>query len=840
VSSRDQTPRLARQELAEALRAVLPAVPGIAVIHSSLPALIGTEPFGRWDALAALESLVAEGWTICLPAFTFSFCGGKPFDLRSSPSEVGILADWAHADLRDARRTPHPIYSFVVAGPLAAEIEALRPETIFGAGSAFAFFERHAATLVMLGCDWTFCTPLHRYEELAAVPYRHYKDFAGVARLGDSEGAASARMFVRDLASGAQNDFSPVIDALRSRGAIATRALWRGQVEATSVSALAAVCQEQLAADPFAHVKDAAQLAYRLAKRRQKETATPLSIAILGHANVEQLRSAVDAQMEELLVGRLTRTHAVPFGQLAQEVLNPRSALGGFEPEVSIFVDRLEDLIGAASIEGIAPDVIEERVAAYGDLIVRHAAAHKGLTIVFRFALLAHPIGAAERQVRSCVEELNTLLAAKLATLDPLVFVDVGSEAALFGGPVRDSRLWLMGRFPFSEPFSRHLARRCAGIVLAALGKTARLVVLDLDNTLWGGVLGEDGPEGIQLGGDYPGNAFAEFQKALQRLAARGVALALASKNDEELALDTLQRHPAMHLRQASIVSHRINWEPKWCNVKAICDELGLGLESVLFVDDNRVEREQVRRWLPEVKVLDLPDDPVDYVLALESCPWLEVSTVTTEDLHRVDSYRQRAIIEQERRNADGLESFLGSLQMTLQLAPLDPGNSARAVQLCQKTNQFNTTTHRYDKAQLEAIVAAGGDVIVVGLADRFTNLENIGIIVFKPHPERRNFGLIDDFLLSCRVLGRGLETGVLYWALAYAHRRQWKGLGGYVVETERNAPARNVFKEAGFRQELSSGQWLRSSDPPPPVPGWFAVDDRSHRSPARDLRVAQ
>ena len=828
LAAREWAVRPARTELIEALRAVLPPAPGVAVIHSSLPDLGGPGQLGRWDMLAALDRFVNEGWTICLPAFTFSFCRGQPFDQAGSPSEVGILADWARAALPGARRTSHPIYSFVVAGPLTGALEALQAETTFGAASPFEFFEQRQATVVMLGCDWKFCTQFHRYEELAGVPYRLYKDFSGLAGRVGSRTAVSARMFVRELTSNPQNDFSPAVEALRAGGAILTSALWRGQVQATSVVALAEVCRQQLAVDPFAYVKDASRVAYLVTKQREAERAPPLGVAVLGHGNVEHLRSAVEAQLAELLPGRNSRLHTVPFGQLDQEVLRPGSALAGFQPEVSLFVDRLEDLAGVATVDGVPAEVLDERVAAYGDVIARHAAGHKGLTIVFRFALLHQPLAADGALARERVESLNRALTARLAGLDSLLFVDVASEAALFAGPVRDSRLWLMGRFPFSQPFSRHLARRCAGLILAALGKTARVIVLDLDNTLWGGVLGEDGPEGIQLGGDYPGNAFAEFQKALRRLAARGLVLALASKNDEQLAMKTIDEHPAMALRTADFVSRRVNWEPKWRNISEICDELGLGLESVLFVDDNPVERDQVRRNLPGVKVLELPADVADYVAALEDNPFLAVTAVTAEDLGRAQSYRQRAVIEQARRSADGLESFLAGLQMKLTLAPLDAGNTARAVQLCQKTNQFNTTTHRYDGAQLKAVVEGGGAVIVVGLADKLTPAENIGLLILKPHPERPGFGLVDDYLLSCRVLGRGLETAVLAWGIRHAHRRQWKGLGGRIVETERNTPVRGVFREAGFVQDATTGEWWKASEPAAALPSWLALDDRT------------
>jgi FkbH-like protein len=826
MASNETTEVTSRAELLGALRAVLPSQPGLAVIHSSLSGLVAPGDVSRWDFLAALQGLVAQGWTIALPAFTFSFCGGKPFDLQSSASEVGILADWALTGLAEARRTPHPIYSFVVAGPLADRLASLNPLTTFGEGSLFQFFEREGASLVMLGCDWKYCTQFHRYEEIAGVPYRYFKDFSGQVRMGRAEQSVVARMFVRDLQIDPENDFSPAVGALRSQGAIATRQLWRGKVEATTVAALAAVCNEQLGRDVLAHVTNAPEIAFRLAKRKEAASLAPLRVAVLGHSNMERLQSALETKLGELLAGRRVEYHTVPFGQLPQEILNPASDLVRFSPDVSIFVDRLEDLAASTSIETISADALKERVTSYGELIQQHVARHKGWTIVFRFAHVSHPLGSDGPHFPAMVERLNDELGGMLAGIDQLVWLDVAGEASRATSPVTDSRLWFMGRFPYSEPFSQRLARRCAGLILAAIGKSVRLIALDLDNTLWGGVLGEDGLEGVHLGGDYPGNIFVDFQRALKRLAARGIALAIVSKNDTDLALKMLDEHPAMEIRTTDVASHRINWQPKWQNIQEICEELSLGLESVLLIDDNRVEREQMRRNLPAVKVLELPDDPAGYTGALEECPWLDAVSVTAEDLKRADSYRKRSAIEQQRRKAVNLEEFYASLGMTLHFQPLDSGNMSRAAQLSQKTNQFNTTTRRYDKSQLMAIAAGGGEVLVIGLEDKYSAAENIGLIILKPHPERRGWGVVDDLLLSCRILGRGLEPVILHWALTRALRRGWNGLGGFIIETERNTPVRTVFKDAGFLQEASSGEWIRASDQAPAIPNWLLVNE--------------
>lgn len=834
-----QVSSISREVISQALRQVLPSRPGIAVIHSSLSALVPPGAFTRWDILAAIDGLVGEGWTIALPAFTFSFCGGKPFDLQSSQSEVGVLADWCLDGLPGAMRTSHPIYSFVVVGPEASTIAGLSSKTTFGEGSPFEFFEQHDAALVMLGCGWRFCTQFHRYEELASVPYRYFKDFSGRVRVAAADEAVIARMYVRDLKIDARNDFSPIVDTLRQAGAIKTQDIWRGIVECASVSDVARVANAQLASNPLSHVTDPARVKYRLAKLKEAASNPPLKVAVLGHANLEILKSKIEAELEALLPERRIELYAAPFGQLPQEVLDPSSGLAQFAPDISIFADRVEDLFGTSSIEGIDAAVLEDRVAGYGDMILRHCAAFKGPTFVFRFALAYTPFSAAALDAPALIDGLNRTLHDKLAAVQP-VWIDVASEAARCAGPAHDSRLWLLGRFPFSDAMTKRLARRCAGLMLAVIGKTARVIVTDLDNTLWGGVLGEDGIDGLQIGGDHPGNAFAEFQRNLKQLAGRGIALAIASKNDTDLALKALDEHPAMEIRTGDIVAHRINWLPKWTNIPEICEELSLGLESVLFIDDNPVEREAVRRNLPGVKILDLPEDPASYSTALSECPWIAVTSITAEDIKRVKSYRIRAKIEQERRTAVSLDDFYVSLGMTLGLIPLGPGNIVRAAQLCQKTNQFNTTTRRYDKAALTSIVEMGGDVVVIALQDKHSSVENIGLLILKPHPDRHGWGLVDDFMMSCRVLGRGLERAILHWALAHAKRRGWSGLGGFIIETERNTPVRSVFRDAGFLQELPSTEWIKLTEQAPPLPGYLTIDDQVDFEPQARVRMTQ
>ncbi len=264
------------------------------------------------------------------------------------------------------------------------------------------------------------------------------------------------------------------------------------------------------------------------------------------------------------------------------------SALNSFQPELTIFADRLEDLLGVDSLDLANFETIIDVVQRQAALIEGYEKANGGAILVHRFALLGQYCIEKTQELSALVVECNRILDQTFEKIKNVHFLDMAAEATQ-GVPVHDTRLWHIGRIPFSEPFTRRLIDRWSGITLSMLGKTARLIVLDLDNTLWGGVLGEDGRDAISIGGDFPGNAFLSFQKTLKGLSDRGVALAVCSKNDEDLALQVLTDHEDVLIRPEILVAHRINWRPKWQNIREIAAELDLGLGSVLFIDDNPV-----------------------------------------------------------------------------------------------------------------------------------------------------------------------------------------------------------------------------------------------------------
>lgn len=802
-----------RREIYQAVSAVIQPDDRWLVVHSSLSGLRLCPDGLKWDLLAALALLVRDERTIAAPTFTFSFCESGNYQHQETDGETGQLGKWL-LELAGSVRTQHPIYSFAVIGPGSDEILAAQNSTTFGDDSTFAFFERHAARIVTLGCDWRFCTQFHRYEEERRVAYRRYKEFSGTVDYGEGPRPASARMFVRDLDLGAENDFTSAVDRLREEGGIASHPLGEGRVESAGCRDLARVCRELLGQDELAFVADRAAVERSL--RRRDSPQSRLTIALLGHSNLELVRQAIVEQADRLLPEQSVEVYSPAYGQTMTHMLTDHAELDRFDPRVTIFADRLQDLFQVASLDDLrGRDDVDECVERFLCGLRRYAARHHGRAFVLKFgAAQTSAWGAADEAAEdgltALVARCNAQLEAAIIGLPNVSLFDPWSGGERWeAGPIYDPRLWFVGRFPFSQPFSHELARRVWQLMLAALGQTVRLIVVDLDGTLWGGTLGEDGPEGIQLGGDYPGNAFAHFQSTLKQLSARGIALALCSKNDEHRALAAIRTLPNMVLREDDLASHRINWRPKWENVAEIADELGLDRRHVLFIDNEPAERELIRRRLPAVKVLDLPADPAFFATALLQSPFLGCLSVTAEDRRRTANYRGQRRRLVHAQSFDNADDWLASLESRVDVAPLSEHNCARAEQLMAKTNQFNTTTRRYNRRQLRELAERGQGVYVIGVADRFSTREEAGVLVVRWHHPCPRSAEIDCFLLSCRILGRGVETAVLAWLCQQCQKRRIHRIVGLVRATDRNGPAQSLYSRYDF-QPLADGQsWL-------------------------------
>ena len=339
------------------------------------------------------------------------------------------------------------------------------------------------------------------------------------------------------------------------------------------------------------------------------------------------------------------------------------------------------------------------------------------------------------------------------------------------------------------------LARHAA----AATTGAKKVAAVDLDGTLWGGVIGEEGIEGIEIGSDGIGLAFQDFQRALLRLADIGVLLAVCSKNDRPLAIEALDSHPAMILRSDSFVAERIDWRDKATSLRELAGDLGLGLDSFVFLDDNPIEREWVRRALPEVLVPELPEDPVERPAFLRRLDCFDRIAVTDADRRRAGDYRLEGERRKLRSIAVSYDDYLASLEQVVRVEPVSGATLGRAVQLCQRTNQFNLTTRRHDAAALGAFMSDSNvELWTLAVSDRFSDSGITGLAVLRLDEETAE---IDTFLLSCRVLGRRIEEALLAFLARRAGERGATRLAGSYLATAKNGQTADFYSRNGFAE---------------------------------------
>lgn len=325
-----------------------------------------------------------------------------------------------------------------------------------------------------------------------------------------------------------------------------------------------------------------------------------------------------------------------------------------------------------------------------------------------------------------------------------------------------------------------------------------KCLVLDLDNTLWGGVLGEDGAEGIKIGGDYPGNAFLYWQQGLVELSKCGVILALCSKNNEADVQELWDANPFMALKREHISAHRINWQSKDRNIMELAEELNIGLDSMVFVDDNPTERELVRQMLPMVAVPDFPAKPYELVDFFQSLvrDYFRIYELTHDDANKVNQYKANAQRDAEQKRFAQYDDFLRSLDIEIRVEEANDFNLARIAQLTQKTNQFNLTTHRYTEARLREIQGAGSQILCMSVSDRFGSYGIAGVMIVNPIDAA--VAEVDTLLLSCRVLGKGIEHAFVCHMLQMLAKNGYQSLTASYLPTAKNAQVKDFWQAVG------------------------------------------
>jgi FkbH-like protein len=498
------------------------------------------------------------------------------------------------------------------------------------------------------------------------------------------------------------------------------------------------------------------------------------------------------------------------YGSYADELLNPQSALAEFKPDLVLVLLDLEEIAGRLPdlcADGIGARVDEEVEACAGQIaqLLRSFRSGNSARLVFQGLVVPDQsslgdVGNANlsHSLPNAIIELNQRLAAICRSISDCVFFDADHLAARYGrARWRDARMFLASRLPVSAEFFSTYSRGLVRAFSVMYRAPRKVLCTDLDNTLWGGVLGEDGPEGIATGSAFPGNCYLDYQRYLKQLSSRGILLAIVSKNNEADVREAFAARSAdLALSLDDVVSCKIGWNEKSESIKELAQELSLGLDSFVFVDDNPVECEAIQQQLPEVAVVTAPvQEPWKLVEILSAQSFFDAFLVTEDDVNRLSEYKAQTQRTELASSAGSRDDFLASLEIVCTFQSALQAPLSRAVQLLAKTNQFNLTTRRHSEAEVEDF-ATNGQAVVVRVRDRFGDAGVVGLALARNHGASC---IIDSLLLSCRVIGRGIETALLAKVAECALQTGASLLVGEFIATKKNAPCANFYPDHGF-----------------------------------------
>lgn len=536
-----------------------------------------------------------------------------------------------------------------------------------------------------------------------------------------------------------------------------------------------------------------------------------IKIGILSSFTINGLGESLQAKCASHKIG--CTSYMCGYNQYNQDILNSKSDLYKFKPDVTfLFLDTrsvLGDLFYSPYKinEESRKKFIEETINKIINLSQTFTKNANSKLVISNFTIPTYsPFGIYEHKTEYGLKDMILDLNQKLNSFvknEPSIFLyDFNSFITKFGETnVFDYRQFFIGDIKIALKFIPKLADELLSFVKPIVGKNRKCIVLDLDNTLWGGVVGEDGYEGIHLSSKSPGNAYVEFQKHLLSLHERGIILAINSKNNEEDALKVIREHPDMILREENFASFKINWKDKVSNIKEIASEINIGLDSMVFVDDDPANREFMKKTLPEVLTIDLPNDPSFYSQTLMSLTDFNVMKITDEDKKRGQMYHQQLKRTNLLSNSNSLQDFLNELDIKVKIKEADDFSIPRISQLTLKTNQFNLTTKRYQEEDIRNF-SKNNDFIVgsAEVEDKFGNNGITGVFIVKKNNPKE--WKVDTFLLSCRVIGRGVEDAIMSHILNKAKEEKIEKVHASYIPTTKNKPCELFLDEYGYTKE--------------------------------------
>jgi FkbH-like protein len=538
-----------------------------------------------------------------------------------------------------------------------------------------------------------------------------------------------------------------------------------------------------------------------------ERASTSKKLAILGGATTHFLLPLI--RLFALQRGLMLTTYESGFGLFEQEIWGESPALRTFQPDVIHF--------HVSSYNLALPPVSVDPERVVRELTDRYLELYRAATERFGCALIINNFETSSERALGSLDALltgsrnsiiRTLNEALARGLPQQTYVnDIEQLSAICGKDNWfDARLWNETKTAVSFACQPHYADRLSALLGALAGKSKKCLVLDLDNTIWGGVIGDDGLDGIKLGAGQPeGEAFQQFQIYVKALKDRGILLAVASKNEAENALLPFRQHRDMVLNESDISCFVAGWEPKDQSLQLIAQQLNIGLDSIVFFDDNPAERHLVSCSLPTVTVIDVPHDPSLFVQALDRANVFDILTVTSEDQIRADFFNDNRARERLVASTVSYDDFLQRLEMRAVIEPVTTRNMARVAQLINKTNQFNLTTRRMTEAQVQALIG-DRDVYTstIRLDDKFGANGLISVVI---GPVKADILIIENWLMSCRVLKRGVEFLEMERLLEFCRNRGVRTIIGQYISTAKNTLVSNHYADLGFEPVASDAE---------------------------------
>lgn len=557
------------------------------------------------------------------------------------------------------------------------------------------------------------------------------------------------------------------------------------------------------------------QITFQQLKKLSKTDASALpqySLAVLGDCATQHLATALRGY--GISVGIRLNVFDADYDQIDAQVMAPDSELYRFAPQgvlLQMCTEKLQEAFYDRPPEARA-SFAEDTYARIRQIWSRIGSRIPATVLQCNFPLIDDGVfgqfgNKTEQSFLFQQRKLNYLLMQGCQEAKNTFLIDLDAlQMALGRSTFADPKLYYVAKMPISLAALPAAAKLVVDVVRSLQGAVKKCLVLDLDNTLWGGVIGDDGLSGIQIGELGTGHAFSDFQKWLKELKNRGILLTVCSKNNEDTAKEPFEKHPEMVLRLEDFSMFVANWEDKARNIRTIQQALNIGMDSMVFLDDNPFERELVRTMIPEITVPELPEDPALYLQYLRGLDLFETASYSREDAGRTEQYREKAQRAAFEAAFQSYDDYLEALQMRASAAAFDPFHYPRIAQLTQRSNQFNLRTVRYTEAEIEALAQDDSRIgLYFTLKDKFGDHGLISVVVLEKQPEDTLF--ISEWLMSCRVLKRGMEEFIVDKILSVAAQQGFRRVVGEYIPTPKNAMVKDLYEQLGFSR-LENGRF--------------------------------